>query len=429
MNKNLLAALILITPLLLYNAITIAQIVQVYAQAAQPPEINIRFPVYTGTLPREYRDGVVIVGARYPLVLRITLHLPETATENWTDIEILGDGVGQSDYNVTFTPNTEDDPVARLIGPGGNILQQLNGSWIDTWAYFKIPLVKPGDVWRLEYSLYVPRDLPSGVDSVKVTLTIKVKFGPSFEWQELKKIIEVKRPPITRLYITMGLTLGVFVGLLILGKVGFFSIFTTLDLVSIAMIGAAMTVWVQILGRQFIFPITDRIPFAYNFAVADFPYVLLLITAIALVKKPGTASLTLFIYNIVSEIGWYGINPLWWAYPFAQGLPVDLYLLIRGQAVFTNKPIFFRYKIPEEEFESTPDIPVLRIIDGFIIGLLRGFFMQISLYTVFYPNLFRLEYLWEYTFWWIIIPWSIGNAISAAISVPIAEKIREAAQY
>ncbi len=428
MKKAIKAALILLIPLLIYDIIVIASVAQIYAQASQPPEVVINFPATTNPI-RPLRDGVVIAGREYSLTMRITLYLPETATQNWTDIEIMGDGIGKSDLNITFTPDTDYRPKATLVGPGGEVLKEVNGSWIRNWAYIKIPRVEPGEKWVFEYRIYAPRQLPRGVESVKVIFTIKVKFGPTYEWQELQKTIEVRRPPITRLFITMGITLGVFIGLLILGAVGFFSLFTTLDLVSIAMIGAAMTVWVQILGRQFVFPLTDRLPFAYNFAVADFPYILLLITAIALVKKPGTASLTLFIYNIVSEIGWYGLNPLWWAYPFAQGLPVDLYLLMRGQAVLTDKPIFFRFRISEEEFERAPDVPGLRLIDGFIIGLLRGFFMQVSLYTVFFPNLYRLEYLWEYVFWWIVIPWSIGNAIAGAISVPIAERIREASQY
>ncbi|MGQ4894640.1 MAG: hypothetical protein ACP6IQ_08465, partial [Candidatus Njordarchaeia archaeon] len=236
-------------------------------------------------------------------------------------------------------------------------------------------------------------------------------------------------PPVLRLWIVIGLTLVLLVALMGLGAMGFFRLYSSVDLVSISMIAAAMVVWVQILGRQLIFPLTNRIPFTYNFAVADIPYVLLLVTSISIVRKPGAASLTLFIYNIVSEIGWYGINPLWWAYPFAQGLPVDFYIMIRGKGILTDKIIFFKYRMTEEEWDKAPELKGLALFDGLMIGLLRGFFMQMSLYTVFYPNLFRLQYNWGYVFWWNIIPWSIGNAVGGCISVPIAERIREAAQY
>jgi len=424
MNKKNLTPLILIVPLILYVVIVAIDVTQLQAQAEQPPTVTITAPI--GNPIRPQRDGVVIAG-RESITVRISITLPETATQNWTQIEVLADGVGTSEQNITFTPQTSSTPRGELTDLAGNVLKSIQGEWRGTQAYFLIPEIAPGQTWNLYYTIIPPQTIPT--EPSYITLTIKIKFGPEYDWQEIPKTIRIINPPILRLYIVIALTLGVFIGLLILTKIGFFEMYTTLDLVSMAMIGAAMVVWVQILGRQFVFPITDRIPFAYNFAVADIPYVLLLITAITLVKKPGTASLTLFVYNIVSEIGWYGLDPLWWAYPFAQGLPVDFYILLRGRAIFTNKAIFFRRSITEEEFESAVEIPGLRFIDGLIVGFLRGFFMQVSLYTVFFPNLFRLEYLWEYVFWWIVIPWSIGNAIGGAISVPIAERIREAAQY
>ena len=424
MNKKTLAPIILILPLILYAAIVAIQTSQLYAQAEQPPEVVITAPV--GNPIRPQRDGVVIVG-RSQVPVRISIILSETATKNWTNIEVLADGVGSSEEGIVFEPVTSRRPTGQLIGPGGKVLITINGEWTGTEAYFKLPYLAPGQRWDLYYYIAPPDSIPK--EPIYVTFIIKVKFGEEYGWQEIPKTIKLIRPPILRLYIVIALATAVFVGLVVLGRIGFFEMYSTLDLVSMAMIGAAMVVWVQIIGRQFVFPITDRIPFAYNFAVADVPYVLLLITSIALVRKPGAASLTLFVYNIVSEIGWYGINPLWWAYPFAQGLPVDLYIFIRGRAIFTNKAILFKRTISEEEFEAAWEIPGLRFIDGFIVGFLRGFFMQVSLYTVFFPNLFRLEYLWEYIFWWIVIPWSIGNAIGGAISVPIAERIREAAQY
>jgi len=424
MQKRKLMPLILILPLLLYSLIVAIDVNKIYAQAEQPPEITITAPI--GNPIRPQRDGVVIAG-REDITVRISIKVGESSTKNWTQIEVLADGKGENPDNITFTPATSSKPVIEITDLAGNVINRTNGDWVGDDAYFYVDLLRPGEICNLYYTIIPPQSIPK--EPIYINLKIKIKLGPDYDWQEIIKTIKVINPPITRLYVVVGLTLGVFAALIFLSKIGFFEMYSTLDLVSMAMIGATMVVWVQILGRQFVFPITDRIPFAYNFAVADIPYVLLLITAIALVKKPGTASLTLFVYNIVSEIGWYGINPLWWAYPFAQGLPVDFYLLLRGKAVLTDKAIFFKRTISEEEFETARTIPGLSYLDGFMIGLLRGFFMQISLYLVFFPNLFRLEYLWEYVFWWIVIPWTIGNAVGGAISVPIAERIREAAQY
>ena len=415
---------------LITSMVLLLMAVQLYAQATTQPEIRVIAPI--GNPLRPLEDGTCIVAANPEedwIRVEITIALPEDATQNYTNIEVWGDATGEpeGEYNLTFTPHSSRTPSAVLYGIGGEKLDTLEGSWQGDTAYFVLPHLRAGETWRLYYEIVPPPSIPK--EPYSITLKIRYKLGASYGVQEIIKTIKVINPPVLRLWIVIGLTLVLLVALMGLGAMGFFRLYSSVDLVSISMIAAAMVVWVQILGRQLIFPLTNRIPFTYNFAVADIPYVLLLVTSISIVRKPGAASLTLFIYNIVSEIGWYGINPLWWAYPFAQGLPVDFYIMIRGKGILTDKIIFFKYRMTEEEWDKAPELKGLALFDGLMIGLLRGFFMQMSLYTVFYPNLFRLQYNWGYVFWWNIIPWSIGNAVGGCISVPIAERIREAAQY
>lgn len=229
----------------------------------------------------------------------------------------------------------------------------------------------------------------------------------------------------------------------------------------IAIIGAIQTVYVQIIGRQFVFPVVDRVPGGFFFAIGDLPYIFLLVSAVAITRKPGTVSLTLFVYNITSEIGWYGLNPLWWMYPFAQGLAADIYVLIRGRGIFTSEMTWFNWstakkgvaeskptvsELPqaqediflEDDFEitelkakdtlarKTTGIP--GILDGAAIGFLRGFFMQLSLYVVFYPNLFHVFYDVGY-FSIIVVTWALGNAVAGAVSVPVARVVDEALSF
>lgn len=392
------------------------------------PNVRILAP-YGQSTWGPYRDGVVIVGSNY-FYVHVFLDYPEDAGEPIYNVKVILDRAGEPEpgYNVTFDYSGQGIAIAIAKHADGS-QSEYNATSSTRYITLEIPVINPGDHIDISYRVVPPSE--SQIPKLPYTITLKeqIQFGENVAPQVYEKTIQIIDRPIMNLIIIWILAIGTFAGVIILGYLGFFRLYTAMDLVSMGMVGALMVVWVQILGRQLIFPLIDRLPFSHNFAVADFPYILLLVTAVALVRKPGSASLTLFVYNIVSEIGWYGLNFLWWAYPFAQGIPVDFYLLIRGKGVLTDKNTFLRFRLSEEDLESVGTIPFLKYIDGFMIGLLRGFFMQVSLYTVFYPNLFRVEYFWEYVFWWHVIPWTIGNALSGAISVPIVEKIEEAITY
>lgn len=416
-QKKLLAYVLLMAIFMGFTNVAINYLVYGAGQIS----VEIRAPSNVGSGGRPYEDGVMVAGRQYGY--EVTIFLSNVGDANLTDITVYGDAIGTPEpgSNYTLSPRFGDTP--RIVLPNGSV---VDAQWDQNKgvAVFKIPVIKPGEEYQLRY--YV--DVPESVDrDYKVTLNIIVEIGET--QQTYPKVVVITPPPMWREFLVIGLTLAAFLGLIILGKSGFFNLYTNVDLVTISMLAAAQVVWVQIIGRQLVFPVLDRIPMTYNFAVGDFPYILLLITAAMLVRKPGTVSLTLFIYNIVSEIGWYGLNPLWWPYPFAQGLVADLYMLLRGRAIFTEKLSFFKLKIPPEELEKLPTLKFLDLVDGFIIGFLRGLFMQLSLYLVFYPNLFHLYYAWGYAFYWVTIPWAIGNGIEGAISVRIAAKIEEALQY
>ena len=404
--------------------------ITLYLIQAQAPEFDISITAPVGGGLRPYQDGIMIAGRERRYGYTIQILFTNTGNTTIEDVEIIGDAVGTVEVGpegYTLIPKTENKPsIVAPDGtrdPEGTVAQWITQDNVSA-PYFKINKVKPGETWKCTYSVDVPESVPQDVG---LRLTIRVSIG-EVEYT-LDKKVRIVPPPVQRLWIVIGLAAAAFLGLIVLGRFGFFKLYSNIDLVTMALIGAAQVVWVQILGRQLVFPVLNRVPLTYNFAVGDFPYIFLLITAAMLVRKPGTVSLTLFVYDLVSEIGWYGLNPLWWAYPFAEGLPADFYMLLRGRAIFTNKLSFLKLKIPAAKLEAMKSLPGLKFFDGFMIGFLRGFFMQYSLYTVFFPNLFRIYYDWGYVFWWMTIPWAIGNAIEGAISVPLAEKIEEAVRY
>ncbi|GEM_PF-6577131 len=298
----------------------------------------------------------------------------------------------------------------------------------DTYAKVEISLGNSTINGTVEFTFNVyTGPLPEGYKEVDVTFytyVIVYYYDPVVDQvvskaYELKKVVTVSKPPMLRFILAASIAIVSMGIVYALSVLGFFESFTTVDLVTIAVLAAFQAVRVQIIGRQLVFPLLDRVPGAYNFAVADFPFIMLLIIAAYIVKKPGSVTLTLFLYNIISEIGRYGINPLRRAYPFAQGVVPDLYLLLR-------------YKLTSVElFADKPLIKGITVghVDGFFVGFFRGLFMQLSLYLVFYPVLFRLQYDLGYVLIRITIPRAIGNGIEGAISVPIAKKVEEAIQY
>jgi len=387
--------------------------------------LNVTAPYGGGTRP--YQDGIMIAGrARSGTYAgyEVQIVLSNTGNESLRNLLILADGVASETslpgYNID--PINSSNPVA--VNATGT---RVEGIWDGDKARFEIDGVAPGENWTLSYMVNVPSSVPSDVKLV-MKVSIEQPKG-SGDWKTWEKSIKIVPSPIFREWFAVGLSAAALGSLIVLGKKGFFRFYLNVDLVSMAVLAAAQTVWVQIIGRQFVFPVLNRVPMTYNFAVGDFPYILLLITAALLVRKPGAVSLTLFVYNIVSEIGWYGLNPLWWPYPFMQGIPADLYMLFRGRGVFTEKFTFFKLRATPEEMEAHRGFRFAPYIDGAVIGFLRGFFMQLTLYVIFYPNLFHLQYDWNYALWWMTIPWAIGNAIEGALSVTIAQKIETAIKY
>ncbi len=408
-------------------------------QSESFPEIKITAPY--NPPPRPHKDGEVIVG-RESFTIRVYI----TFKCNASKVEIIGDAEGvciePPNTSESFTPREvagNPDAEAYIISPDGKSDEIKEPKPTFTTyenrraVLFVLPNISSGWVYDVRWRMSAPEELPKGADHIKIRLSILIKLYIPGETEPLPvgpyyKEIDVIKPPIIKYIVITLLVVAGFAILVLAGYLGFFRIFSTMDLVTIAIISAMQAIWVHIIGRLLVFQIVDRVPLAYNFAVADFPYILLLITAVILVRKPGTVSLTLFVYNLSSQImGFYPFNPAWWSYPISEGLVPDLWILVRGDAILTDKIAFFRRNIPLEELETYPSNVIIKYLDGFIIGFFRGLTMQYLLLTVFIPYFYRISYSMGYVIYWLVIPWSIGNAIEGIISIPIAEEIKKSA--
>ncbi len=188
------------------------------------------------------------------------------------------------------------------------------------------------------------------------------------------------------------------------GRSNGFARWTTQDILILAIMGVLLEVYDNLIGDQFIAPIISLIPFGHAFALNDLPYMFMLLTGIALIRKPGAATAMVFLnYLLMQLLYGSGINALMWPYGILQGLFVDLYFILRGGRVFAGK-----------------DGPA--IIDGLIMGALRavpavtiqsailGPYIEGSTRTLTYILLYSLFNL-------------IGNGVEGGISAPFAMRI------
>ena len=402
---------------------------------------------------RSYQANVSYTGATG---LQAKFSITNDGPSNYTDVSFLitAPSIVTLDDSVTFSdPDLSDVIISYTERSLGDTLE------------FEIPTLRVGTTLEITFYFDTTGLVVSSAQTVEFRYLVTGNKPGYTELETLVDIahpIEILPPPTDRIIAIFLITVTIFAALMYLSWSGAFNFYSTEDLIMIAIIGAIQTVYVQIIGRQFVFPVVDRVPGGYFFAIGDLPYIFLLVAAVAITRKPGTVSLTLFVYNITSEIGWYGLNPLWWMYPFAQGLAADIYVLLRGKGIFTSKMTWFNWstpkgeiseeKLPEmsketelgEDFFLDDDVEIVElktkdtlaranigipgILDGAAIGFLRGFFMQLSLYLIFYPNLFHVYYN-ELYFSAIVFTWAIGNAIAGAISVPVARIVEEALSF
>lgn len=180
---------------------------------------------------------------------------------------------------------------------------------------------------------------------------------------------------------------------------------TTQDILVIAILGVLLEVYDNLIGDQFITPLTEGIPFAHAFAINDLPYMFLLITGIAIVPKPGAATALVFLNFLLMQLLYGGAesSPLFWPYGLLQGIFIDLYLLARGGRAFGR---------------TGPRA----VLDGLAMGALRAFPATAAQAAIITPLLSGTTKTGTYILLYTATN-VLGNAVEAGISAPLALRV------
>jgi hypothetical protein len=184
---------------------------------------------------------------------------------------------------------------------------------------------------------------------------------------------------------------------------------TTQDILIVAALGVLLEVYDNIIGDQFIKPIVDVIPGADLLQLHDLPYMFLLMVGVALVRKPGCVTAMVFINYLLAQLLFgSGHGALDWTDGLTQGIFCDLYIVARRGGVYA----------PGGRVEAM-------VIDGLMIGILRGGPNAFLTDWTFDPYLNSIYYTW-YQMWTDTWSNSIGNGVEAAISAVLALRVARA---
>ncbi len=180
---------------------------------------------------------------------------------------------------------------------------------------------------------------------------------------------------------------------------------TTQDILVVAILGVLLEVYDNLIGDQFITPLVQGVPLAHAFAVNDVPYMFLLMTGIAIIRKPGAATAMVFLNFLLMQLLYGGSesSPLFWPYGLLQGVFIDLYLLSRRGRVFGRS--------------GAP-----AVVDGLVMGALRAFPATAAQAAIISPLLTGATQTGRE-----ILLYSafniVGNSLGAGISSPLALRV------
>ena len=167
-----------------------------------------------------------------------------------------------------------------------------------------------------------------------------------------------------------------------------------------------LEVYDNIIGDQLIGPLINPIPGADFSQVQDLPYMFLLMVGVALVRKPGCVTAMVFVNFLLAQLLFgSGHGALDWTDGLTQGIFCDVYIVARRGRVYA----------PGSRVSSM-------VMDGFMIGLLRGGPNAFLTDWTFDPYLNATYYTWL-QMW--NDTWTNGlfNGIEAAVSAPLAYRV------
>lgn len=260
----------------------------------------------------------------------------------------------------------------------------------------RIEEIKPGESSAFFFAVKPPDSIEFR-KTVTFSISAKYKDSAGVHAKEYTHDVEILPPPS---WITYGTILAsillIFIVFIVDRKFKVLEMFTTIDLITIALLAALIGIvfrWFWQTFNDFLGPLGGLL-----FTI---PTAVLMITALQLVRKPGTATLLFTVVELVAMVVWGTNITIWLGWYMSEGLVVDALVLL--------------FKRDYGDRRST----------AIIYAVARSAFSYWTFYFLFAPAVWKVYYAPWYAWSQVGIA-CIGGIIGGAIGYDIAKKMRGA---
>lgn len=191
--------------------------------------------------------------------------------------------------------------------------------------------------------------------------------------QQSEQTISIVPPPSWLTYFTILASLLLFAGILVAVKhFGVLELFSTVDLITIALLAAIIAVVFRYVSKLINLGWFDGL-------VIAIPTVILMVVALQLVRKPGTATLLFACVLLISVVVW-GSQIMWLGFYLAEGVVVDVLVFLFGMDYADRR------------------------LTAAVYGISRGMVSTLVFYMLYAPVEWKISYA----------PWYIGVQLALA---------------
>lgn len=243
------------------------------------------------------------------------------------------------------------------------------------------PITKEGQNLKAEIGDLSPGQSAGLLLDVKPPASIKFKkevplkihmVYPGGE-QQSEQTISIVPPPSWLTYFTILASLLLFAGILVAVKhFGVLELFSTVDLITIALLAAIIAVVFRYVSKLINLGWFDGL-------VIAIPTVILMVVALQLVRKPGTATLLFACVLLISVVVW-GSQIMWLGFYLAEGVVVDVLVFLFGMDYADRR------------------------LTAAVYGISRGMVSTLVFYMLYAPVEWKISYA----------PWYIGVQLALA---------------
>jgi len=335
-----------------------------------------------------------------PLVLAV--EVPVKNQEVYAADTLVAGTAWDERVRVTFR-NNGDVPITNLsvavavpLGMPVSIPQQpLTGVTADGGTVrASVPVLGPGESQNMTFGVRPPASVQYRTPAPFVVTATYLAEGVSQAESVTAEAVVV--PPFSWVtYATIGGSLLVLiVALLVFSRSSMLTRFTTSDLVTIALIAALLGVVFRWFWQTF-----NDLLGPFGGLLFTVPTSVLLILAVHLVRKPGTATLLFFVQEIVAMVIWGTNILLWLGWYLVEGVAIDLLVMLLGG-----------------DYADRRGTAVM-------IGIVRGFVSYGAFYFLFAPAVWHIAYAAWYSVFQIGLA-VLGGIIGGLIGYSTAVKVR-----